>query len=65
MYSRVRNKHTPTFVDFPGAYGLITDLKDYIRLHIFNGLCLFFLSNFPEATLIQGATFIPDSRVGF
>ena len=27
------------------------------------GLCLFFLSNFPGATFIQGATFIPDSRV--
>ena len=24
---------------------------------------LFFLTNFPEATFIQGATFIPDSRV--
>ena len=27
------------------------------------GLRLFFLSNFPGATFIQGATFIPDSRV--
>ena len=27
------------------------------------GLCLFFLPNFPEATFIQRATFIPDSRV--
>ena len=27
------------------------------------GLRLFFLTNFPEATFIQGATFIPDSRV--
>ena len=27
------------------------------------GLCLFFLPNFPGATFIQGATFIPDSRV--
>ena len=26
-------------------------------------LCLFFLSNFPAATFIQGAAFIPDSRV--
>ena len=29
----------------------------------FKGLRLFFLSNFPEATFIQGATSIPDSRV--
>ena len=27
------------------------------------GLLLFFLPNFQEATFIQGATFIPDSRV--
>ena len=27
------------------------------------GLHLFFLPNFPVAILIQGATFIPDSRV--
>ena len=27
------------------------------------GLCLFFLPNFPGAILIQGATFIPDTRV--
>ena len=29
----------------------------------FRGICLFFLSNFPGATFIQGATFIPDSKV--
>ena len=29
----------------------------------FKGLRLFFLSNFPEAMFIQGATSIPDSRV--
>ena len=28
------------------------------------GLSLFFLPNFPGAKFIQGATFIPDSRVG-
>ena len=28
------------------------------------GLCLLFLPNFPGAMFIQGATFIPDSRVG-
>ena len=27
------------------------------------GLCLFFLPNFPWATFIQGAMFIPDSRI--
>ena len=43
------------------------DLKDLqILLHKFThfkGLHLFFLSNFPEATFIQGAMSIPDSRV--
>ena len=29
----------------------------------FKGLRLFFLSNFPEATFIQGATPFPDSTV--
>ena len=29
------------------------------------GLRLFFLPNFPGATFIQRATFIPDSRVDF
>ena len=29
----------------------------------FKGLHLFFLSNFPEAMFIQGATSIPESRV--
>ena len=29
----------------------------------FKGLRLFFLSNFPEATFIQGVTSIPDSKV--
>ena len=29
----------------------------------FKGLCLFFLSNFPEAMFIPGAMFIPDSSV--
>ena len=28
------------------------------------GLCFFFLPNISGATFIQGATFIPDSRVG-
>ena len=48
------------------GYSLITDLKDFNLLHKFahfKGLRLFFLSNFPEAMFIQGATFIPDSRV--
>ena len=33
------------------------------KLARFKGLHLFFLSNFPEATFIQGATSIPDFRV--
>ena len=50
---------------FSRGYGLITDL-DLNFLHKFahfKGLRLFFLSNFPEATFIQGATSIPESRV--
>ena len=31
----------------------------------FKGLCLFFLSIFPEAMFIQGATSIPEFRVMF
>ena len=48
------------------GYSLIMDLKDYILLYEFahfKRLRLFFLSNFPEATFIQGATSIRDSRV--
>ena len=33
------------------------------KFALFKGLHLFFLSNFPEAMFIQGATSIPDSRV--
>ena len=62
MYSRVQNKRTPMFINFfLNFQGLRSYyLKDfyYISLHI-----LFFLSNFPEDTFIQGATSIPDSRV--
>ena len=32
-------------------------------LGLFKGLCLLFLPNVPGATVIQGGTFIPDSRV--
>ena len=32
-------------------------------LRLFKGLCLLFLPNVPRAMLIQGGTFIPDSRV--
>ena len=65
-YSRVWNKRTPTFINF-GIFFL--GLQSYYglqRLHKFahyKGLRLFFLSNFPEAMFIQGATSIPDSRV--
>ena len=30
---------------------------------LFKGLCLLFLPNVPGATIIQGGTFIPESRV--
>ena len=32
-------------------------------LRLFNGLRLLFLQKVPEATFIQGGTFIPESRV--
>ena len=32
-------------------------------LRLFKGLCLLFLPNVPGATIIQGGTFIPESRV--
>ena len=38
-------------------------LKGLHKFAHFKGLRLFFLSNFPEATFIQGATSILDSRV--
>ena len=50
------------FGNFSRGYSLITDLKDSTLLHKFahfRGLRFFFLSNFLEATLIQGATSIP------
>ena len=72
FHSRVRNKHTPTFINFWNFfqglwsyYGLKRLKLYYISLHILcKGLRLIFLSNFPEATFIWEATFIPDSRVG-
>ncbi len=41
---------------------LVTTIKMKFAL-VCKGLHLLFLSNFPGATFIQGATFIPDSRV--
>ena len=32
-------------------------------LRLFKGLCLLFLPNVPGAMIIQGGTFIPESRV--
>ena len=71
LYSRVRNKHTPMFINFLTFF---QGLQPYSGLHRANlsnistykvlmGLLLFFLPNFPGAMFIQGATFIPDSRV--
>ena len=48
--SKVRPEQIDRTVDGSGDVGDAT-------------LCLFFLPNFPGATFIQGATFIPDSRV--
>ena len=50
-YSRVRNKHTPMFIDF---WNFFQEPLSYYGL---KRLCLFFLSNFTEVTSI------PDSRV--
>ena len=65
-YSRVWNKRTPTFINFVIFFLGLQSYYGLKRLHKFahfEGLRLFFLSNFPEAMFIQGATFIPDSRV--
>ena len=69
-YSRVRNKHTPTFISFWNFfqglrfyYGLKRLKFYFISLHILRSYIYSFLSNFPEATFIQGATFISDSIV--
>ena len=60
---------TPMFTNFWNffhelqSYYRLQRLKFYyISLHILRGY-IFFLPNFPEATFIQGATSIPDSRV--
>ena len=45
------------------TYGLKRFKLYYISLHILRGYVYSFLSNFPETTFIQGAMFIPDSRV--
>ena len=65
-YSRVRNKHTPMFINFWNFFQGLRSYYGLKRLHKFahfKGLRLFFLSNFPDATFIQGASSIPDSRV--
>ena len=58
---------------FPGAMSLLKRViyKKVLNSVIlcsgicfFKGLCLLFLTNVPRATFIQGATFIPESRVG-
>jgi hypothetical protein len=55
---------------FSRSYGLIPDsiVLIYVaevldKYKVSMGLCLFFLTNFTGAMFIQGATFIPDSRV--
>ena len=52
------------FGKFSRGFGLITDLKDLdfttVSLQILRG---YVLTNCPEATFIQGATSILDSRV--
>jgi hypothetical protein len=48
MYSKVRIKRTPMFINY---------------WNFFQGLRLFFMSNFPEATIFQGAMSISDSGV--
>ena len=63
-------KRTPTFINFLNffqglqSYCELIRLKFcYISLHILRSYVYSFLSNFPEATFIQGATFILDFRV--
>ena len=39
--------------------------KEAVRTFMHTTVCLLFLSNVPGDTFIQGATFIPESRVGW
>ena len=70
-YSRVRNKCTPMFIDFwkffqgiRSYYGLKRLKFYYISLHIGGDYVYSFFKFTRSYKFIQGAAFIPDSRVG-
>ena len=69
-YSRVRNKHTLMVINFLTFFqglqpysGLHSAYFRIISIRYKWGYAYSFLLNFPGATFIQGATFIPNSRV--
>ena len=70
-YSRLRNKHSPTLINFLTFFHRLRPYSGLHRAYFSNisiryewGLRLFFLPNLPGAMFIQEATLIPDSRVG-
>ena len=63
-YSRVPNKHRPTFINFGSFF---QGLRSYLRqLHYYLGVYVYCFSQFfPGSTLIWGPTLIRNSRVCF
>ena len=61
-YSRVPNKHRPTFINFGRFF---QGLRSYLRqLHYYLGVYVYCFSQFfPGSTLIWGPTLIRNSRV--
>ena len=61
-YSRVPNKHRPTFINFGNFF---QGLRSYLRqLHYYLGVYVYCFSQFfPGSTLIWGPTLIRNSRV--
>ena len=61
-YSRVPNKHRPTFINFGSFF---QGLRSYLRqLHYYLGVYVYCFSQFfPGSTLIWGPTLIRNSRV--
>ena len=69
-YSGVRNKHTPTLINFLSFFqglqtysGLHRAYISSISIRYKGGYAYSFCQIFQGAMFIQGATFIPDSRV--
>ena len=69
-YSRVRNKRTPMIINYLTFFQELLTYSGLNRAYLSSisvrykwGYAYSFLTNFPGAMFIQGATFIPDSRV--